>query len=87
MEGIISREKDNGSKIEVVIYNNCKLKKLVQEIRKIIEDWQGGGTILMIGDFNTRIEKGEIGREGEANERRNSEDKKLNSEEMKLLSF
>lgn len=41
----------------------------------------------MMGDFNAKIGKGQIGKGGEANESRESENKKINNEIMKLLSF
>lgn len=78
-----------GNRISVVvIYNNGKIKEAIEGMRKIVEEWQGRGeTVLMMGDFNARVGKWLISGEGKACESRESEDKKLNNDGIKLIDF
>lgn len=72
----------------IVVYSNEKVKKMIEEVKKEIEGWIGKGeTILLIGDFNARIGKWQISREGEREESRKSEDEKSNREGMQLLDL
>lgn len=67
MQGINLGKNEKESEINLVaIYNNGKIWVAVEGLRSIVENWQRKeDNIPLIGDFNARVVKGQIGREGE----------------------
>lgn len=67
--GLLLREVNiaRGKKINVIIaYNNEKMKEVTEELKELYEELVvEGNTIIIIGDFNARIEKWRIEEEGE----------------------
>lgn len=72
----------------VAAYSNRKIKEIIEELRRITEEWMGsGGVVLIVGDLNTRIGKQKILKEGKTAESRELEDSTVNSEGIKLSNF
>lgn len=80
---------DRDKKISVIIgYNNGKVKEVVEEMGDLIDELvRLGDPVLVMGDFNARIGKWQVGEEGELEETRSSIDSVVSYEGRKLLDF
>lgn len=72
----------------IVVYNNGKIKEVIGELRKTVEELEGrGGATIIVGDLNARIGKWQINEEGEMIEGRSTADPTVNREGKKLLEL
>lgn len=80
---------DRERKVNVIIgYNNGKIKEFIEEMRNIVnEAVRDGNPVVLMGDFNARIGRWQVGEEGELEEGRSSIDRLVNYEGRKLLVF
>lgn len=70
------------------MYNNEKIKRVVEGIKKGTDESLGiGEHVIIIGDFNARIDDWQINEEGEEERSRSSSDKMINYEGRKLIGM